>query len=137
MKLSILLTIRHSNIRALAPWPGLFLLLIVPCCIGVLLEIMIGNSLIVRLGGLVRLVESGESPRSCLGLMGDVDFDAFAGKVLESVVVLLSIYRLIENPIAVLGWIVDVDCFLIQLRLFNLCVIKTVHMFLKLLPVII
>ena len=98
---------------------------------------MIRDSLVVRLGGLIGLIECCESSGSCFSLMGDVDFDAFAGEVLEGVVVLFSIYGLIEDSIAMFGRIVDVDCFLIQLRLFNLCVIKTVHLFLKLLPVII
>jgi hypothetical protein len=113
LELTILLAIRHSYIWALAAWPCLLLLLIVPCSIRILLEIMIGDSLVVRFRGLVGLVESGESCRSCFGLMGNVDFDAFAGEVFQGVVVLFSIYRLIENSIAVFGWVIDVDCFLI------------------------
>ena len=83
------------------------------------------------------MIEGRESSESGFDLMGDVDLDAFAGEVFKGVVVLFSIYGLIENSIAMFGWVVDVDCFLIHLRLFYLCVIKTVHMFLKLLPVII
>lgn len=85
---------------------------------------MIGDAAI-RLGGLVWLVEEGES--IMFVLMGDIDFDAFAREVLEGIVVVFAVDGLIEHAILGLVRVIDVHRLLVYMRFFYLCVVKTVH----------
>ena len=124
--LIIWLAVRHAYVRAFAALPLIIVLFffLIPDGACVLAEVMIGNPAI-GLGGLVGLVEECESV--VLGLMRDVDFDAFASEVFEGVVVVFAVDGLIEDAVLWFVGVVYVHCFLVYLSFFYFCVVKTVH----------
>lgn len=62
-----------------------------------------------------------------LVLVGDVDFDTFASKILEGIIVMSTVDGLIKDAILRLIRVVDVHRLLVYMRFFYLCVVKTVH----------
>lgn len=85
---------------------------------------MIGDAF-VWFSGLAGLIEQCKSVIAIL--MCKIDLNAFACEVLERIVIMLAVDCLIEYSIFRLVRVIDVDRFLINLRLFYFGVIKAVH----------